>query len=101
MRYARANPSTAQTDTALIAAPPTGERIKVRSVFVSSDTAMTVTIEEGSTTLWRQYVAASGGSMAPPAVLPWFESPTTATAMTYTTSVAGNVFMAVAYEVGP
>ena len=102
MQYIRVNPSTAQTDTALISAPGTGQTVKVYSVYISSDTAMTVTIEEGSTALWRQYVAASGGQVAPSPnrAMPLFESPTAATALTYTTSANGNVFMSVGYEIG-
>ena len=99
MQVARANPSTAQTDTSLIAAPGAGWQTAVYGIYVSSDTALTVTFEEGATTLWRQYVAAYGGElvMMPSSKIPLFDVSAN-TAVTYTTSAAGNVYIHVIYE---
>lgn len=90
--------STAQTNTELIAAPGAGKQIVVYAVFVSSDTAQTISLESGTTGLrWRQYVAANGGQVALGGGQHLFTCANNA-ALTYTTSAAGNVFVSVNYK---
>jgi hypothetical protein len=94
MIYARANPSTAQTNAALIA-PTNNKAVRVHSIYVSSDTEMTVTIvnSEAHTILWRQYVGARGGAVIPVDFWStWHEG------LDYTTSDAGNVYLMVGFD---
>jgi hypothetical protein len=94
MIYVRANPSTAQTNAALIA-PTTNKAIRVQSIYVSSDTELTVTIvnSEAHTILWRQYVGARGGAVIPVDFWStWHEG------LDYTTSDAGNVYLMVGFD---
>lgn len=85
--------SAQQTDTELIAAQ-TGLRIAVYKVYVTSDTACTVTFESGSTEVWRQFVAAGGGEVVPFDGTPWFKTEK-GEALTYTTSAAVGIAVAV------
>ena len=96
MRHASANPSTAQTNTVLVALAA-GRQVKAKFVYISSDTAMTVTVLDsvGHNVLWRQYVAADGGSVAEGREL--FKS-IKGEGLDYTTSATGNVFLKVGYE---
>lgn len=97
MAFASDSQSTAQTDKQLVAAPGAGKRIVVQSIFVSTDTAQTVSLESGTSTLkWRQFAAANGGHTH--AGKPSFECDENA-ALTYTSSAAGNIFVAVHYEI--
>jgi hypothetical protein len=101
MPWVRANPSTQQTNTALIAAV-TNKGVRVKQVYISSDTELTVTLVNGAThdVLWRQYVGARGGQAIPLGEKQktggmdnqWGEG------IDYTTSAGGNVFLAVEYE---
>jgi hypothetical protein len=94
IRYVRANPSTAQTNAALIA-PTTNKGIRVQSIYVSSDTELTVTIvnSESHTILWRMYVGARGGAVVPVDFWStWHEG------LDYTTSTDGNVFLMVGFD---
>jgi hypothetical protein len=94
MIYVRANPSTAQTNAALIA-PTNNKAVHVQTIYVSSDTEMTVTIvnSESHTILWRQYVGARGGAVIPVDFWStWHEG------LDYTTSDAGNVFLMVGFD---
>jgi len=86
--------ATAQTDTELIAAQ-SGKKIAVYQVYVTSDTAITVTFETGAVTVWKQFVAAGGGSVVPFTGVPWFVTGR-GEALTYTTS--GNAGVAVAVK---
>jgi hypothetical protein len=91
---ARANPSTAQTNAALVSAA-TNRGVQVSKIYVSSDTEMTVTIVNSEThdILWRQYVGARGGAVVPTLFWSaWNEG------LDYTTSVDGNVFLLVEYH---
>jgi hypothetical protein len=92
--YARANPSTAQTNAELVAAV-TGKSVRVSSIYVSSDTEMTLTIvnSDAHTILWRQYVGARGGL-----VLPVGFHSSVGEGLDYTTGASGNVFVLVGYE---
>jgi hypothetical protein len=97
MQKATANPSTAQTNAALVAARD-GAATKLRTVFISSDTAMTVSIVSSvdHALLWRQYVGATGGSYCESdydlAVAP------TDQGLDYSTSTNGNVFISVGFD---
>ncbi len=97
MPYASDDQSSAQTDTVLVAAPGANTHIVVDSVFVSTDTQQTVSFESGTTTLkWRQYAAANGGHLV--SYRNVFECDGNET-LTYTSSAAGNVFVAVKYHI--
>ncbi len=97
MPFASDDQSSAQTDTSLVAAPGASKRIIVDAVFVSTDTQQTVSFESGNSTLkWRQYAAANGGHLA--SYRNVFECDGNE-ALTYTSSAAGNVFVAVAYHI--
>lgn len=108
MPYAQAeiDPGAA-TDTLLIAAPGANKKLAITSVYISSNTLLTVTLESGTTaTRWIQHVAANGGQN-PGAVgpirqgrrsEPLFDCVANAT-LTVTTSVAGKVFVSVTYRI--
>jgi hypothetical protein len=100
MSIVTANPSTAQTNTNLVAAV-TDRSFVIRGLYISSDTAMTVSIENAATNatlLWRQYVAANGGVVI--GGTPGFELARTISGegIDYSTSAAGNVFVAIMYD---
>ena len=94
VRTAQANPSTAQTNAALIALTA-GRHVKVSRVYISSDTALTVTLVNSVThdLLWRQYVGATGGSSAE-----YDFTSANGEGIDYSTSATGNVFLQVGYE---
>lgn len=88
-----------ETDRVLVAASA-DHKIRVHWIFFSTTTAMTVMLESGtSTRLWEMYGDVNGGAALigdPDMVL----AETAATeALTYTTSAAGNHFIAVGYTV--
>lgn len=106
MKVAIANPSTAQSNTALV----TGRAnysIEVYWIYVSSDTQLTLTLEGASNVIvWRQYVAARGGhviSLAPGQgqKRDYLAKLVASTDLDYSTSTAGNVFVAVGYDEVP
>ncbi len=97
MPYVSDDQSSAQTDTVLVAAPGANKYVIVDSVFVSTDTAQTVSFESGTSTLkWRQYAAARGGHGLSYRNI--FECDGNE-ALTYTSSAAGNVFVAIEYHI--
>ncbi len=100
MNIVSVNPSTAQSSTALVTADAS-KIVKIRNIFVSSDTAMTVSIENSvtnATLLIRLYVDANGGLALGPDQLGeafwsiWGEG------LDFSTSVNGNVYIKVGYE---
>jgi len=94
--------STAQTDTSLVAAPGAGSQIAVTSLYISTDTQQTVSLETGNSTLrWRQYCSANGGSVANvgDSVKDELFRCADNEALTYTSSAAGNIFVSVQYRV--
>ncbi|MFQ5518160.1 MAG: hypothetical protein ACE5E8_11375 [Acidimicrobiia bacterium] len=92
--------STAQTDTSLVAAPGAGKQVVVIGVYISTDTAQTVSFESGTASLrWRQYCAANGGGLVQAADKRHLFTCADNAALTYTSSAAGNVFVSVQYEV--
>jgi len=95
-RYAQANPSSAQTNTALVTAR--AARVAyLDSIYVSSDTAMTVDIVNSAThdLIWRQYVGATGGQMASGGAL---AESIAGEGFDYSTSATGNVFLKISYH---
>ena len=100
VKIATANPSTAQTNTALVAAD-TARQLKVVGIYVSSDTALTVTLSSSAshTALLKQYVAANGGQVHISAPLP-LALPEWGEGLDYSTSANGNVWITVLYEIG-
>ena len=96
--------AAAQTDTELIAAPAAGRKIVIYGLYFSSDVQGKVLVEHGSTALHAQWVAADGGSIAAfnsrsgdtPTIL--WEAPA-ATAVTYTTTGAGNIVVEAWYDI--
>lgn len=95
MRYVSANPSTQQTNTALLAAQ-SDRAVRIKEVYITSDTELTVSIvnSSGHEVLFRQYVGARGGLVIKLSDLwsAWGEG------LDYTTSAAGNVYLLVGYE---
>ncbi len=97
----------AASDVVLITAPGANKKLSITSVYISSDTALIVTLESGTAALrWRQYVGANGGQN-PGAVgspergrraTPLFDCAVNAT-LTVTTSAAGKVFVSVTYRI--
>ena len=98
MPFARSDSGgSAQTDTELVAAPGANRQVVVHSVYISSDTADTVTLESSTGNLrWRQYVAANGGSIAE-SERGLFRCAANES-LTYTTGTTSNVFVSVRYE---
>jgi len=82
------NYSAAQTDTSIKSAPGAGLSLYVTDVVLSTDTAMNMELEEGSTdVIAPMYFAANGGAAL------HFQTPlklTANTALTFTSSAAGN-----------
>ena len=97
--------SSAQTDTILIAAPGAGKAIQMLKWKFSSDTALKVTLKAGADVVDAQYVAANGGQIVPfegaAAHAAWVSVPQLPanTALTVTTSAAGNVVVGVLYRI--
>ena len=99
MPHASDAQSSAQTDTVFVPAPGAGNVIIIDSVYVSTDTAQTVSFESSTGSLkWRQYVAVEGGHLSSYRDL--FQCNVNET-LTYTSSAAGNVFVAVSYRIAP
>ena len=73
----------------------TDERFQIGSLFISSDTAMTVTLYDGSLAI-PVYVGANGGAC--PNIKPGWQSHTQGNDLTFTTSVAGNITVVVTGE---
>lgn len=95
---ATANPALTQSGVTLIAAPGAGYAIVVTDIFVSASAATTISLEDGATVLWRQYVAASGGSVNQGQDEMFRVSENVA--LTYSASAAvADVFLAVTYRV--
>lgn len=93
MRQAQANPSTAQTNAALI--PLRVSRyVKVGKIYVSADTAMTVSLVNSVThdLVWKLYVGATGGVSAD-----YDFTSAVSEGLDLTTSTTGNVFILVTY----
>ena len=100
MNVVDANPSTAQSNTALIAAQ-TQKIVKIRTIFISSDTALTVTLENSvtnATLLLRQYVGADGGVALGPGDIDESMWTISGEGVDYSTSAAGNVYIRVGFE---
>ena len=96
MRHASANPSTAQTNAVLIALVA-GKQVKANFIYISSDTATAVSLVDSVThsVLWKQYVAANGGSVVHGREL--FKT-IKGEGVDLTTADASNVFVKVGYE---
>lgn len=97
MQIASANPSTAQTNAALISNPYSDRPVKIKSIWVSSDTALTVSLVDGDShsVIWRMYVGATGGFYGEG--LDLFQS-LVGEGVDLTTSTDGNVYIKVGYE---
>ncbi|MFN0193705.1 MAG: hypothetical protein ACKVP5_17310 [Aestuariivirga sp.] len=79
--------TTAQTDTTVKAAPGAGLSLYVTDIFVAANGAVTVTLEEGTSTLkFRFYAASAGQSVSRDLTVPI--KLTANTALTVTTSAA-------------
>ena len=95
MLFAQANPSTTQTNAALVAAKANAF-VKVKSVYISSDTLLVVSLVNSAThdLKWRQYLGANGGQ--------GFDGHLFDTILgegvDLTTSTNGNVFIVVGYD---
>jgi len=73
----------------------TDERFQIGSLFISSDTAMTVTLYDGALAI-PVYVGANGGAC--PNIKPGWQSHTQGNDLTFTTSSAGNITVVVTGE---
>lgn len=83
------------TDTEVAAAPGAGLALDIHGVYFSTDTATTVTLEHGSTTIWEMYVATDGGFFALDRDQKLFESLPENTALTYTTDTTATTTLIV------
>lgn len=94
MQHDQANPSTAQTNTALTP-NKAGRWVKIHRIYVSSDTAMQVSLVNSSshTLVWSQYVGAGGGSSAEYDYTSLINE-----GLDYVSSTNGNVFIKVSYD---
>ena len=99
MNVAQANPSTAQTNAALIALRAS-RFVKVRGVYVSSDTQMVVSLVDSVThsLIWRQYISADGGQLIGGEKTTLLTQSLIGEGVDYTTSTNGNVFLSVNWE---
>ncbi len=89
LKHARANPSTQQTNTNIIALDA-NSLVNVAFVYLSSDTEMTFTLLDSvsHTVIWRQYVGARGGQGVPSNITTlWGEG------VDFSTSVNGNIYI--------
>ena len=73
----------------------TDERFQIGSLFISSDTQMTVTLYDGSLAI-PVYVGANGGAC--PNIKPGWQSHTQGNDLTFTTSTSGNITVVVTGE---
>ena len=73
----------------------TDERFQIGSLFISSDTAMTVTLYDGALAI-PVYVGANGGAC--PNIKPGWQSHTQGNDLTFTTSAVGNITVVVTGE---
>ena len=94
VREAQANVSTAQTNAEFIPARP-GRHVTVRRIFLSSDTAMIVSLvcSETHVLRWMQYVGKDGGSSAEYDFTSHHDN-----GLDLNTSDNGNVFIKVTYD---
>ena len=94
LKHARANPSTAQTNTVLIAAR-SNALVNIPFVYFSSDTELTVTLlnSVSHTVIHRQYVGARGGQGTPIFITTIYGE-----GVDFTTSANGNVYVDVEYS---
>lgn len=95
----RANNQSAsqETDRILVAVSSANHFIRVHWIFFSTTAAMTVMLESGATRLWEMYGDVNGGAALigdPDMVL---AETAVGANLTYTTSAAGNHFIAVGY----
>ncbi len=100
MNIATVNPSTAQTNEVLVAAI-TGKVMKIRNIFISSDTTLEVSLENsvGHGLIIKFYPAANGGLGLGRDQLDdaYWSLPNNG--IDFTTSADGNVFIKIAYEI--
>jgi len=73
----------------------TDERFQIGSLFISSDTQMTVTLYDGALAI-PVYVGADGGAC--PNIKPGWQSHTQGNDLTFTTSAVGNITVVVTGE---
>ena len=73
----------------------TDERFQIGSLFISSDTLMTVTLYDGALAI-PVYVGANGGAC--PNIKPGWQSHTQGNDLTFTTSAVGNITVVVTGE---
>jgi len=86
--------TAAQTDKELIALTA-GKRIAVYQLYMSAAAAMKITLESSTTTeVFAQHVAIGGGVVLPYTGVPWFIT-AAGESLTYTTSTAGGIVVAV------
>lgn len=88
-----------QTNTTLVAAPGAGKKIVVTAIYLSADTAMRVDLESNgaASPSWSQFVGANGGSVTSGRGEVF--SCGTNESLTWSSGLAGNVFIAVNYRV--
>ena len=84
--------SAQQTDSVLVASQD-NKRIVVYQLYVSAVSDIVVTFKSGTTEVWRQHVAAGGGSVVPFTGVEWFKTGK-GVALTYSTNGAVNVAVA-------
>jgi len=89
--------TTAQTDTTLWD-PTAGKKFVITDISVSTDTAMTIFLEDSATKIYEWYFAANGGCITN--LQTPYQSTTADNNLTYTTSADGKTSISVeGYEV--
>jgi len=89
--------STQQTDKALWT-PASGKKFALTDLIISVDTAMTVTVKDGTATIYEFYLAANGGAVIN--LKTPYVSSAADNVLKYSTSTAGKISISVeGYEV--
>lgn len=100
MQNAQANPSTTQTNANLTGGI-SGKMLQLKHIFISSDTALTVSLMNSAThatELIKFYVAANGGLALGPDQLSRAYVTLVGEGFDYSTSANGNVFIKIGFE---
>ena len=101
MKHAQANPTSAATNANIVPAV-SGRMIRLQGVYISSDTATSVTLQNSTThgtLLWKQNVAANGGVVSGFTEGINLGQTLVGEGFDYTTADDADVFILVAYEV--
>ena len=100
LAHATLDASTQQSDQQLVAAV-SGKKIRVGTIYVSTDTAITVTFESSTTTAKLKLYAGATGGVVLDGAGQWLFETAAGESLTVTTSAVANVWVDVGYSVEP